>query len=69
MSNDYQPKRILRRPEVERLTGLGRSTIYLRMSQDTFPKSVPLGGRLVGWKFSDVQQWIDDCIANAEKAA
>ena len=69
MSNSNLPKRILRRPEVEKLTGLSRSTLYLRMSKNTFPKSIPLGGRIVGWTEKSVLQWIDDCIANANDAA
>lgn len=60
--------RIIRRPEVKRMVGLCDSTIYLRMSQGTFPKSVPLGGRLVGWLESDIQKWIDDCASNANAA-
>ena len=69
MSDKTQSKRILRLPEVERRVGLCRSTIYLRMSQNAFPKSVPLGGRLVGWIESDILSFIDDCISNAEQAA
>lgn len=57
--------RILRRPEVEKLTGLARSTIYNRMEQGTFPKPVPLGGRLVGWLESDLNQWISERMAEA----
>lgn len=57
--------RILRRPEVEKLTGLARSTIYNRMEQGTFPKPVPLGGRLVGWLESDVDKWITERMADA----
>jgi hypothetical protein len=40
---------ILRLPAVKTRTGLSRSTIYLRVSQGTFPKPVSLGGRAVGW--------------------
>ena len=40
---------ILRLPEVKKSTGLSRSTIYLRISQGTFPKPVCLGRRAVGW--------------------
>ena len=60
--------RILRRPAVEMLVGLSRSTIYLRMEQGTFPKPVPLGGRLVGWIESDIQAWLDDRIAESKAA-
>jgi prophage regulatory protein len=48
---------ILRLPDVKRSTGLSRSTIYLRISQGTFPKPVSLGGRAVGWLQAEVQQW------------
>jgi prophage regulatory protein len=55
--------RIVRLPEVKRLTGLSRSTIYLRISIGSFPRPVSLGGRAVGWLEAEVQQWIDGCIA------
>jgi len=60
--------RILRRPEVEYLTGLSRSSIYLRMQQGTFVKSIPLGGRLVGWSEQAIQEWIDERIAESDEA-
>ena len=47
---------ILRLPDVKKSTGLSRSTIYLRISQGTFPKPVSLGGRAVGWLEAEVQQ-------------
>jgi len=62
-------KRILRRPEVEHKTGLSRSTIYARMEQETFPKPIPLGGRLVGWLESDVNEWVEQQINSAQSAA
>jgi prophage regulatory protein len=49
---------ILRLPDVKRSTGLSRSTIYLRITQGTFPKAVSLGGRAVGWLEAEVQQWL-----------
>lgn len=50
---------IHRRNEVEKVTGLSRSTIYKRISEGSFPKPIPLGGRLVGWKKSDIQEWLE----------
>jgi prophage regulatory protein len=50
--------RIMRRPEVERLTGLSRSTIYEWMTKGFFPESVKLGPRLVGWRATDIDTWI-----------
>lgn len=51
-------ERVLRRPEVQRLTGLGRSTIYCWMSRGRFPRPVRLGERLVGWRESDLRDWL-----------
>ena len=49
---------ILRLPAVKTSTGLSRSTIYLRVSQGTFPKPVSLGGRAVGWLETEIQEWL-----------
>lgn len=51
-------ERILRRPDVENLTGLSRSTIYDWMKKGEFPKPVALGARLVGWRESDIEAWL-----------
>jgi prophage regulatory protein len=51
-------ERIIRRPDVENITGLSRSSIYAKMARGTFPKPVKLGENSVGWKETDVQNWI-----------
>lgn len=45
---------ILRLPTIKTITGLSRSSIYLRVAQGQFPKPVSLGGRAVGWPASEV---------------
>lgn len=60
--------KILRLPEVKNSTGLSRSSIYLRIAEDDFPKSISLGGRAVGWLESDIQKWLDDRIAQSMEA-
>ena len=57
--------RILRLPEVVARTGLSRSSIYLRVSQNNFPKPVSLGGRSVGWVEEQLEQWLEQQIAAA----
>jgi prophage regulatory protein len=52
-------ERILRRPEVERLTGLARSTIYSWIDRGSFPGPVKLGERSVGWREGDVREWLE----------
>ena len=60
---------ILRLPAVKTRTGLSRSTIYLRLSQGTFPRPVSLGGRAVGWVEEEIQSWLAERSAASRKAA
>ncbi len=59
---------ILRLPEVRSRTGLSRSTLYLRMSQGSFPKPVSLGGRTVGWVESEINDWIAQRIESSRNS-
>lgn len=45
---------ILRLPDIKRLSGLSRSSIYNGIAAGTFPKQVRLGPRAVGWPESDI---------------
>jgi prophage regulatory protein len=59
MANTDQSKlSILRRKQVEQRTGLSRSSIYLRIQDNTFPKPIPLGARAVGWLEHEVEEWL-----------
>lgn len=49
--------RYLRRTEVEKVTGLSRSTIYRRIEQGTFPRPFDLGGNAVRWRETDLIAW------------
>lgn len=49
---------ILRRKQVEKRTGLSRSTIYLRIQEGTFPKPINLGERAVGWLENEIEAWL-----------
>ncbi len=50
--------RIIRLKEVIDSTGLARSTIYKYIGEGTFPKTVSLGERCIGFVESEVQDWI-----------
>jgi prophage regulatory protein len=50
---------IYRIQDVLSLTKLARSTIYQMMSDGTFPASVRLGARSVGWHQRSVEDWIE----------
>lgn len=50
--------KILRLKAVKEMTGLGRSSIYSYMASNTFPKSIKLGPRSVGWVEENILNWI-----------
>ena len=49
---------VLRLPAVKERTGLSRSSIYLRISNNEFPTPISLGGRAVGWLEEDIDNWL-----------
>ena len=73
MDTKHTPqKRFIRLPEVLSRTGYGRTTIYRKMEDGSFPKSIKLGGaptdpckfdcRAIAWIEEEVEQWIDSRI-------
>ncbi|CAG9932044.1 helix-turn-helix transcriptional regulator [Candidatus Nitrotoga arctica] len=60
-------QRILRMSKLTCDIGLSRSTIYKLMSEGSFPASIPIGTRAVGWLESDIDVWLDSRI-NSSKA-
>ena len=77
-SNDtiVRQKKFIRLPEVLSRTGYGRTTIYRKMEDGSFPKSVKLGGppkdpsifdsRAVAWIEDEVDQWVEDRIEDRD---
>ena len=54
--------RILRTPEVVRITGLSKTTIWRRVKSGDFPAPVRLGNmatRSIGWRSGQVQDWLN----------
>ncbi len=51
--------RLLRRPEVESITGLSRASIYAKMQKGEFPAPVRLGTNSVAWRVVDIEAWIE----------
>ena len=43
--------------EVEAITSLSRSTIYRKMSEGSFPKSVAISEGRVGWDRGEIEEW------------
>ena len=68
-----KPKRsLIRMNEVLSGTGYGRTSIYRKMEEGTFPKSLKLGGppkdpsifdsRAIAWIEDEIDQWVEDRI-------
>ncbi|MGI2831417.1 AlpA family transcriptional regulator [Vibrio sp. B513a] len=55
--------RFLKLKEVMQKTALSRSAIYRKMNEDQFPQSVSLGDRAVAWVESEVDEWMEECLA------
>ncbi len=49
---------LLRAAEVRKRTGLSRTTIWRMQRTDSFPKSVSLGTRAVGWREAEIEAWL-----------
>ena len=50
---------LLTRREVERRTGLSRSTLYRKMREGTFPVPLKVSERAVRWRESDIRAYVD----------
>ena len=50
--------RLLRRPEVEKLIGLSRSSIYAMMERGAFPRPRRIGQRAVAWDEGAIEEWL-----------
>ena len=50
---------LLTRREVERRTGLSRSTLYRKMRDGSFPVPLKISERAVRWRESDIRAYVD----------
>ena len=51
--------RLLKRRQVEEITGLSRSSIYRLMPMGEFPQRVRVGPAAVRWRESDITAWVE----------
>ena len=58
---------LLRRTEVEQLTGLSRTAIYDRMREGSFPKSIALSPKTIRWVRGEILKWIKEQIINSRR--
>ncbi|OAT21119.1 AlpA family transcriptional regulator [Buttiauxella noackiae ATCC 51607] len=58
-------KRLMKMPEVMHRTGNGKSWIYRLISQGRFPKPIKIGSRSIAFIESEVDEWINQRIAES----
>ena len=68
METQSLQKRFIRLPEVLSRTGYGRTSIYRKMEDGSFPRCIKLGGpiedsnafdsRAIAWIEDEVEQWM-----------
>ena len=67
---------LIRLPEVVRITGLRRSSIYLKINSKSkyfdasFPRPIPLSSEIrggVAWLLSEIEEWISSRLNAREK--
>lgn len=60
---------LLRRNQVEAMTGLARSTIYKLIKAGSFPKPIQLTDRAVAWPSNLIESWISEKLAKSDAQA
>lgn len=69
MQSDNDNPILLRISDVERMVGLGRSSVYRNIESGKFPRPVALGTGSVRWRYVDVKAWADSLEPKAEGRA
>jgi len=62
-------ERFIRLPELERIVGFKRSTIYRKVAAGTLPAPIKCGPNTTVWLASSIDQWMAETIAAARAAA
>ncbi|WP_458251066.1 helix-turn-helix transcriptional regulator [Geobacter anodireducens] len=57
-------ERMIRLPEILNLTGVSRSTIWRWIKAGYFPRPVRMSPGTIGWKSTDVLDWLASLSTN-----
>jgi prophage regulatory protein len=67
---ERESARILRLKQVAAIVGIGRSSIYRKVQEGTFPSPIKLGSaRASGWISAEVYDWVDEQIRRCRRSA
>ena len=56
---EIEPNRLFRISDVSAITSLAKSTIWLWVAQDRFPKPLSLSPTVKVWRKADIDAWIE----------
>jgi|APCry1669188910_1035180.scaffolds.fasta_scaffold926555_1 prophage regulatory protein len=59
---------MLKLKEVQKITGLSRSSIYSYIDKGLFPTQVKLGERSVAWVDQEITDWVESRISVRDAA-
>lgn len=62
-----QPHRVLRKPQVTKITGLSAATLWRQVKTGRFPRPIRLSAQAVGWIESEVFAWLDARVAERDR--
>ena len=65
MPKQVDQPRSLRLQEVRQMTCLGKTSIYARLNEGTFPRQIPIGSNSVVWLVKDVIAWMEKQMEEA----
>ncbi|MEJ7668868.1 MAG: AlpA family phage regulatory protein [Casimicrobiaceae bacterium] len=60
--------RLIKLPEVVRMTGVPKSSVYWRISRREFPRPIKIGERASAWNSDELEAWIAAKVAAAKVA-
>jgi prophage regulatory protein len=61
--------RLIRLPEVSRLTGLPPSTIYAMIAKGRFPGAIKLSERSSAWRSDELDSWVEERTKASREAS
>lgn len=56
----FDPERIVREADRQYVTSISRTKAWQLEKEGLFPKRIRLGNRSVGWKLSELLEWVEN---------
>lgn len=61
-----EQEQFIRLPRTMQISGLGRSTVWAYVKMGRLPAPIKLSERVTVWRLSEINQWIEEKIAEAQ---